>query len=132
MTQAQRALLLLTAAALIGFKAGAQMGTTTAEAAAAAKAYTTPRHDALTQQFEDFLAIPDVAADPEGLKKNAAFLVEQLKSVGAETKLLTTAGLTNVPPVVWGEVKTAGATRTIVFYAHYDGQPVTPSEWTTG
>ena len=24
------------------------------------------------------------------------------------------------------------ATRTIVFYAHYDGQPVTPSEWDTG
>ena len=29
-------------------------------------------------------------------------------------------------------MKTPGATRTIVFYAHYDGQPVTPSEWDTG
>jgi acetylornithine deacetylase/succinyl-diaminopimelate desuccinylase-like protein len=132
MTQAQRALLLLTAAAVIGLKAGAQVGASTAESAAAAKAYTTPRHDALTKEFENFLSISDVAADPEGLKKNAAFLVEQLKSVGAETKLLTAPGLENVPPVVWGEIKTPGATRTIVFYAHYDGQPVTPSEWTTG
>ena len=132
MTQAQRVLLLLTAVAAIGLKAAAQAGASTAMAAAAAKAYTTPRHETLTKEFEDFLSIPDVAADPEGLKKNAAFLVEQLKSVGAETKLLTAPGLTNVPPVVWGEVKTPGATRTIVFYAHYDGQPVTPSEWTTG
>jgi len=132
MTQTQRALLLLMAAASIGLTAGAQAGTSTAAAAAAAKAYASPRHEALTKEFEEFLSIPDVAVDPEGLKKNAAFLIEQLKSVGAETKQLTAPGLENVPPVVWGEVKTPGAKRTIVFYAHYDGQPVTPSEWTNG
>ncbi len=32
-------------------------------------------------------------------------------------------------PVVYGEIKTPGAKHTIVFYAHYDGQPVTPEEW---
>jgi acetylornithine deacetylase/succinyl-diaminopimelate desuccinylase-like protein len=52
--------------------------------------------------------------------------------VGAQTRLLTAPGLENVPPLVWGELKTPGATRTIVFYAHYDGQPVTASEWTNG
>jgi acetylornithine deacetylase/succinyl-diaminopimelate desuccinylase-like protein len=47
--------------------------------------------------------------------------------------LLTAPGLpATVPPLVWGEFRTPGATRTIVFYAHYDGQPVTPSEWDTG
>ena len=132
MPQRQRALLILMAAASIGLKAGAQAATSTTAAPAAAKAYTMPRHEALTAEFEDFLSIPDVAADPEGLKKNADFLVAQLKSVGAETKLLTAPGLENVPPVVWGEVKTPGTARTIVFYAHYDGQPVTPSEWTNG
>lgn len=30
-----------------------------------------------------------------------------------------------------GERKDAGAAHTIVFYAHYDGQPVTLSEWQT-
>ena len=34
-------------------------------------------------------------------------------------------------PVVFGEIKAPGATRTIVFYAHYDGQPLDPKEWAT-
>ncbi len=77
--------------------------------------------------------MPNVALDPAGLRQNAEYLIAQLKGVGAETKLLTAPGLAaTVPPVVWGELKTPGATRTIVFYAHYDGQPVTPSEWETG
>src|SRR5271170_1327876 len=99
----------------------------------AARAYTTPRQSELTQQFSDFLAIPNVAADPAGLRKNADFLVAQLQQRGAEARLLTAPGLpATTPPVVWGEIKTPGAKRTIVFYAHYDGQPVTPSEWDTG
>ena len=35
------------------------------------------------------------------------------------------------PPVVYGEIAAPGATRTIVFYAHYDGQPLDPKEWAT-
>ena len=30
---------------------------------------------------------------------------------------------------MFGEVRTPGATRTIGFYAHYDGQPLNPNEW---
>jgi acetylornithine deacetylase/succinyl-diaminopimelate desuccinylase-like protein len=110
----------------------ASSAATSAQAAAAAKAYTAPRREELTQAFESFLAIPNVAADPDGLKRNAEFLLAQLQSLGAKAKLLTAPGLEHVPPVVWGEVDAPGATRTIVFYAHYDGQPVTPSEWDGG
>ena len=99
----------------------------------AARDYIEPRHVELTQQFSDFLAIPNVAADPAGLHRNAEFLVAQLQQRGAEAKLLMAPGLPGTtPPVVWGEIKTPGAKRTIVFYAHYDGQPVTTSEWDTG
>ena len=35
------------------------------------------------------------------------------------------------PPAVYGEILTPGAARTIVFYAHYDGQPLDPKEWAT-
>jgi acetylornithine deacetylase/succinyl-diaminopimelate desuccinylase-like protein len=35
------------------------------------------------------------------------------------------------PPAIFGELKTPGATRTIGFYAHYDGQPVEPSKWSS-
>src|ERR1700727_1252830 len=99
----------------------------------AAHNYTMPRQAELTQQFEEFLSIPNVAADPANLQRNAEFLVNQLQRRGVDAKLLTTPSQpVPVPPVVFGEIKTPGAKRTIVFYAHYDGQPVTPSEWETG
>ena len=34
------------------------------------------------------------------------------------------------PPIVYGEWRVPGATRTYILYAHYDGQPVTPADWT--
>ena len=34
------------------------------------------------------------------------------------------------PPLIYGEWRVPGATRTYILYAHYDGQPVTPSAWT--
>ena len=33
--------------------------------------------------------------------------------------------------MVYGEILTPGAKRTVVFYAHYDGQPLDPKEWKT-
>jgi len=102
-------------------------------AGAAAHDYTAARQPELLKQFEEFVAIPDVAADPAGLRRNAEFLLGQLEQRGVQAELLTAPGLPGAtPPVVYGELKTPGATRTIVFYAHYDGQPVTASEWTNG
>ena len=92
----------------------------------AAYQYTAAHQSELTRQFSDFLSISNVAADPAGLQRNADFLLSALKSRGVDARLLS---VPNVPPVVFGQILTPGATHTIVFYAHYDGQPVTPSEW---
>ena len=35
------------------------------------------------------------------------------------------------PPLVVGDLAAPGATRTIAYYAHYDGQPVDPTQWTS-
>lgn len=97
-----------------------------------AQAYTAPRHDLLTAQFEEFLKLPNVAADPSGLRRNAAYLLQQLRVHGIPAVLLAAPESPDaVPPVVYGELKAPGATRTIVFYAHYDGQPVIASDWAT-
>lgn len=80
----------------------------------------------MTRQFSDFLSIPNVAADPANLKRNADFLLEMLKKRGVEARLLS---IPDAPAVVYGQMNTPNAQHTIVFYAHYDGQPVTPSEW---
>ncbi len=85
------------------------------------------QHEAeILQGFSSLLSIPNVAADPANLRRNADTLVSLLRQRHFEARLLSISG---VPPVVFGEHQTPGAKHTIVFYAHYDGQPVTPSEW---
>jgi len=95
---------------------------------APARSYTDAHRAELTRQFREFLAIPNVAADPAGLERNADFLLRALLERGVDVRLLPAAG---AAPIVYGEIRTPGAEHTIVLYAHYDGQPVTPSEWET-
>ena len=95
-------------------------------AAEATRQYTTAHQSELIRQFSEFLSIPNVAADPANLKRNADLLGEMLKKRGVDSRLLSIFG---APPLVYGKIDVPGAQHTIVFYAHYDGQPVTPSEW---
>ncbi len=60
------------------------------------------------------------------IRRNADLIVAMLKKRGVEAKLVEAP---DVNPVVFGEIRAPGATRTIVFYAHYDGQPLDPKEW---
>ena len=88
------------------------------------------QHEAeIVSGFETLLAIPNVAADPQNLQRNADTLIAMLKQRHVDARLLS---VPSAPPVVFGEIKTPGAKHTIIFYAHYDGQPVTPSEWEGG
>jgi acetylornithine deacetylase/succinyl-diaminopimelate desuccinylase-like protein len=95
----------------------------------AARQFTAAHQAQLLQQFGEFLAIPNVAADPAHLQQNADQLLAMLRSRGVDARLLSLPG---VPSVVFGQINVPGAEHTIVFYAHYDGQPVTPSEWEGG
>jgi acetylornithine deacetylase/succinyl-diaminopimelate desuccinylase-like protein len=86
-------------------------------------------HDAdILRELADLLAIPNVASDSANIRANARHLVTMLERRGVRARLLETEGS---PPAVYGELTTPGATRTVVFYAHYDGQPVVPEDWTT-
>ena len=76
----------------------------------------------------DLLAIPNLASDAPNIRRNADTIVKMLEKRGVAAKLLEVRG---APPAVYGEVRTPGASRTIVFYAHYDGQPLDPKEWAT-
>ncbi len=67
-----------------------------------------------------------MASDTSNIERNAEVLAASLARRHVEAKLLTAPGAN---PVVYGEIKTPGAKHTIVFYAHYDGQPVAPEEW---
>jgi acetylornithine deacetylase/succinyl-diaminopimelate desuccinylase-like protein len=85
--------------------------------------------DRIIRELSEFLAIPNVASDTPNIQKNAAHLVEMLEARGIETHLLP---ITGRGPVVFGKLLTPEAKRTVIFYAHYDGQPVDPAAWTDG
>jgi len=86
----------------------------------------------IIDEFRTFLAIPNVAANQQGIQDNAQWIINYMKSKGIEDVGLLSLPNTSVPPVVFGEVKVPGATETIIFYAHYDGQPVDSTKWFPG
>ncbi len=83
----------------------------------------------ILKEFTTLLSIPNVAADTENIRKNAALIVEMMKQRGLNPRLLE-GSTPNTPPAVYGEWKVPGAQRTILLYAHYDGQPTDPKQWT--
>jgi acetylornithine deacetylase/succinyl-diaminopimelate desuccinylase-like protein len=91
--------------------------------------YRMKNEDRIIRELTEFLAIPNVASDTENIQKNAARLQAMLEARGIETHLLP---ITGRGPVVFGKLNAPNARRTIIFYAHYDGQPVDPSAWSDG
>src|SRR4030095_15458857 len=83
----------------------------------------------LLNEFISLLSLPNVASDHGNIRKNAAFIMQMMQARGLTPRLLE-AKTPNVPPVVFAEWRTPGATRTIILYAHYDGQPTDPKQWT--
>jgi acetylornithine deacetylase/succinyl-diaminopimelate desuccinylase-like protein len=107
----------------------AQKPTAPAQVAQAVRDYRMDNEDRIIRELSEFLAIPNIASDTPNIQKNAAHLVEMLEARGIETHLLP---ITGRGPVVFGKLISAEAKRTVIFYAHYDGQPVDPAAWTDG
>jgi len=84
-------------------------------------------HRILAEYF-DFLSIPNSAQDKQNIEKNAQWIASLLEKRGVKPRLLPSQ-TPGTPPVVYGEVLMPGVSRTIVFYAHYDGQPANPDKW---
>jgi acetylornithine deacetylase/succinyl-diaminopimelate desuccinylase-like protein len=117
-------LLLVTAGQEIRGQTGA--GRTVREAA---RSFRVAHDNAIVGELDQFLAIPNLASDSIGIRRNAQRLAEMMTARGIKTKLLESAS--GAPPVVYGELTAPGATKTVVFYAHYDGQPVDAAQWVT-
>ncbi len=88
-------------------------------------AHVQERQPDLLREYAALLALPNVASDSEGIRRNADHIVSMLAKRGVTARLLDGEG---GPPVVYGELS-VGAPKTVVLYAHYDGQPVEPERW---
>jgi acetylornithine deacetylase/succinyl-diaminopimelate desuccinylase-like protein len=111
----------LAAAALSAFAASA------ASPRDAVRAWRKAHEKEIVTDFSAFLSLPDVATTVSDVEKNADYIEAQLRARGFTTKRLYAEPGT--PPSVFAEFRTPGAKRTVVFYAHYDGQPISQKGW---
>jgi acetylornithine deacetylase/succinyl-diaminopimelate desuccinylase-like protein len=80
----------------------------------------------ILREYTGFLALPNVARNRDDIRLNADSLMAMMRRRGLAPRLLE-AG--DAPPAVYGEWTVPGAARTIVLYAHYDGQPTDSAAW---
>src|SRR5262245_64244021 len=82
--------------------------------------------DRYVSELKNYLAIPSISALPQhqaDVKRCAEWTAEEMKRVGLENvRLIETPG----NPVVYGDWLHAAGAPTILFYGHYDVQPVDP------
>jgi acetylornithine deacetylase/succinyl-diaminopimelate desuccinylase-like protein len=86
--------------------------------------------DRYVEELKQYLAIPSVSALPQhaaDVRRAAEWTADELRRVGLQNvKLIETPG----NPVVYGDWLGAQGAPTILFYGHYDVQPVDPvDQW---
>ena len=82
--------------------------------------------DKYVDELKAYLAIPSISALPEhapDVKRCAEWTADEMRRIGMENvRLVETPGF----PVVYGDWLHADGAPTILFYGHYDVQPVDP------
>src|SRR6516165_10110098 len=91
----------------------------------AVSSWVAAHRQAVIDELLELLAIPNVASDTPNIRRNADHLRALLARRSFAAEVLETTG----NPLVFGNLTVPGATRTVLFYLHYDGQPVDPSKW---
>lgn len=98
------------------------------EAASAAKSWRVKHEREIVVELMQLVAIPNLASDTPNIEKNAEAIAAAFGRRGAVAQLLRVEG---APPLVVVNLAAPKATSTIAFYAHYDGQPVDPAQWSS-
>ena len=84
--------------------------------------------DRYVDELKAYLAIPSISALPQhaaDVKRCADWTADEMRRIGLQNvKLIDTPGV----PVVYGDWLGAPGAPTILFYGHYDVQPVDPVE----
>ncbi len=79
------------------------------------------------EELKEYLRIPSISTDPaysDEIRRCAGFALERMREAGLTAELVETDGY----PLVYGEWLGAPGQPTLLFYGHYDVQPVDPIE----
>src|SRR5258706_4586979 len=91
------------------------------------RAWRQAHEHAILREFIDLLSLPNVAANLSDMRRNATHIQGLFEKRGVKARLLEALGS---PPDIYGELPAPGSKQTVIFYVHYDGQPVEPEKWT--
>jgi acetylornithine deacetylase/succinyl-diaminopimelate desuccinylase-like protein len=90
--------------------------------------YIHANRDRFIAELKDYLAIPSISALPEhqdDVRKCAEWTADEMRRIGLQNvRLMETPG----HPIVYGDWLGSPGAPTILFYGHYDVQPVDPVE----
>jgi acetylornithine deacetylase/succinyl-diaminopimelate desuccinylase-like protein len=87
--------------------------------------YVREHQPAIVKEFLELLAIPNVRTDLPNIKRNAELLRHMLDRRGMNAEVWETPST----PLVYGERLVPGSPRTVLYYIHFDGQPVNKATW---
>ena len=87
--------------------------------------YVREHQRAILTELLDLVSIPNLHTDLPNIKRNAGFLKQMLDRRGMNGEIWETPST----PLVFGEKLVPGAIRTLLFYIHYDGQPIDKARW---
>lgn len=79
------------------------------------------------EELKDYIRIPSISTDPDfkdEVLRASDFLLAKMRAAGLTAERIDTAG----HPLVYGEWLGAPGKPTVLFYGHYDVQPVDPIE----
>ncbi|MFL6233092.1 MAG: M20/M25/M40 family metallo-hydrolase [Thermoanaerobaculia bacterium] len=91
------------------------------------RAYRAAHEKEIVGELSGLLALPNVATRVADVERNADHLTALLERRGFAVQRLSAGPGT--PPALYGDLRVPGARRTLMFYAHYDGQPAGQKGW---
>ena len=95
------------------------------QSADAVRGYVREHQQQIAKEYLTYLSIPNLHGDIPNLSRNADLLMTMLEKRNLAPELWKTSGA----PIVFGQKIVPGAQRTLLFYIHYDGQPVDLKRW---
>ncbi len=87
--------------------------------------HLTSRRRAIVEGLVEFVRLNSVSQESARVRATGEWLAAALRARGLHGRLLETGG----NPVVFGERRVPGATRTLLIYCHYDTKPIPQTGW---
>jgi len=89
-------------------------------------AHLAQHRDAHVDQLVEFLRIPSISSVSEhsdDVRRAATFVANELEQLGLQTEIIDRGG----HPLIYAESEQRSGRKTLLFYGHYDVQPVDPT-----